>query len=197
MAPTTTTTATTSTTTTITTTSTAKGPYLFIGPGGGSSGQSEVLTLPGLTPATCSIPAHPKGGIKGYVATLSEEGPILCGGYHSSAYQRDCHLLTKDGRWIGTPPMQTNRVQASSVRIGGAWWVTGGYDESAVLATTELYYNNTWHAHTNLPQPVHGHCMLQVNSSHTLLTGGYTNMVVTLLPPIYTVILQGLSASLI
>lgn len=43
------------------------------------------------------------------------------------------------------------------------------------LATTELYYNNTWHVHTNLPQPVAHHCMLQVNSSHTLLTGGYDN----------------------
>ena len=95
---------------------------LFIGPGAGSNGQSEVLNIPSLTMANCTPPTFPFA-IYGYVATMTVDGPVLCGGGVAA-----CYLLTRSGTWLGTPPMQamkTSRTWAAAVTLGDAWWVTG------------------------------------------------------------------------
>ena len=96
---------------------------LFIGPGYGSNGQSEVLNLPSLTRANCTPPTFPYGDYYGYVASLMAEGPLLCGGYYSGKHQSTCHLAGKE--WIASTPMKTSRVGAAAVTLGDAWWVTG------------------------------------------------------------------------
>merc|ERR1712123_524974 len=44
---------------------------VFIGPGHGSDGLSEVLLLPSLTPGACTPPPFPYGGYDSYVGRLS------------------------------------------------------------------------------------------------------------------------------
>merc|ERR1712106_1020173 len=147
---------------------------VFIGPGTGSDGLSEVLLLPSLTPGACTPPPFPHGEYDGYVGRLSPAGPLLCGGYHSHARQSSCYLLGRDGSWVtSSSQMTVERSGAAAVELGETWWVTGGYDASGhLLSSTEELTGNTWHSSTPLPTPLYGHCMVKINSSHVFIAGG-------------------------
>ena len=47
---------------------------IFIGPGYGSEGKSEVLSLPDLTPLDCNIPVFPDRQYRGYVGGYTSDG---------------------------------------------------------------------------------------------------------------------------
>jgi len=149
---------------------------VFIGPGYGSDGLSEVLLLPSLTPGACTPPPFPYGRYDGYVGRLSPAGPLLCGGYHSQAEQSSCYLLGQDGSWVtSSSQMTVERQWPAAVELGETWWVTGGADASInhELSSTEELTGNTWHISTPLPTPLYGHCMVKINSSHVFIAGGY------------------------
>jgi hypothetical protein len=157
----------------VTTTAEINAELFLIGPGSSSSGHSEVLSLPSLTREDCFLPVFPHGDYQGYVSTLTEDGLKLCGGYHSSKQQSDCYLLSTSGQWLGTPPMKTRRFAPAAVHFKGGWWVTGGYSGKKTLDTTELWQNQAWQDHIKLPETLYGHCMVSINKTHVLLSGGY------------------------
>merc|ERR1712123_71281 len=104
---------------------------VFIGPGTGSDGLSEVLLLPSLTPGACTPPPFPHGEYWAYVGRLSPAGPLLCGGYHSGAAQSSCYLLGRDGSWVtSSSEMTVERYYAAAAQLGDSWLVTGGVDAS-------------------------------------------------------------------
>merc|ERR1712123_481023 len=162
---------------TTTTTATDIDPdVVFIGPGyGGRDGLSEVLLLPSLTPASCTPPPFPHGEYEGYVGTLSPAGPLLCGGYQSGAFKSSCYLLGRDGSWVtSSSQMTVERAWPAAAQLGDSWLVTGGYDERGnVLSSTEVLTGNSWLSSTPLPTTLYGHCMVQINSSHVFIAGGY------------------------
>merc|ERR1712106_563542 len=147
---------------------------VFICPGYGSDGLSEVLLLPSLTPGACTPPPFPYGEYEGYVGRLSPDGPLLCGGYQSGAFQSACYLLGRDGSWVtSSSQMTVQRAWPAAAQLGDSWLVTGGYDEHGnVLTSTEVLTGNTWLSSTPLPTPVYGHCMVKINSSHVFIAGG-------------------------
>merc|ERR1711892_605665 len=147
---------------------------VFIGPGYGSDGLSEVLLLPSLTPGACTPPPFPHGEYNVYVGRLSADGPLLCGGVHSGAFQSSCYLLGRDGSWVtSSSQMTVERAWPAATELGDSWWVTGGYDEHGnVLSSTEVLTGNTWLSSTPLPTPLYTHCMVQINSSHVFIAGG-------------------------
>merc|ERR1712106_470739 len=147
---------------------------VFIGPGTGSDGLSEVLLLPSLTPGACTPPPFPHGEYDGYVGRLSPAGPLLCGGYHSHARQSSCYLLGRDESWVtSSSQMTVERSGAAAAQLGDSWWVTGGYYASGhLLSSTEELTGNTWHSSTPLPTPLDSHCMVKINSSHVFIAGG-------------------------
>jgi len=146
---------------------------LFIGPGQGSDGKAEVLSLPDLTPMDLNLPAFPDGEFSNYVGRYTSDGLHMCGG--SITYSTaSCYLLTTRG-YEDMPRMMTQRDSAASIETPLGWWVTGGYDlRFTNLDTTELWTNNQWQEHVRLPEPMEGHCMTRVNQSHILMTGGGT-----------------------
>merc|ERR1711892_108336 len=147
---------------------------VFLGPGSGSPGLSEVLLLPSLTPGACTPPPFPYERYTGYVGRLSPDGPLLCGGYHSGAYHSSCYLLARNGSWVTSSlQMTVERGSLAGVKLGETWWVTGGYDPSdREISSTEVLTGNSWHISTPLPAPVYGHCMVKINSSHVFIAGG-------------------------
>merc|ERR1712106_637196 len=147
---------------------------VFIGPGYGSDGLSEVLLLPSLTPGACTPPLFPHGEYEGYVGRLSPDGPLLCGGYQSGVFQSSCYLLGRDGSWVtSSSEMTVQRSWTAAAQLGDSWWVTGGYDERGnVLTSTEVLTGNTWLSSTPLPTPLDSHCMVKINSSHIFMAGG-------------------------
>ena len=53
--------------------------------------------------------------------------------------------------------------------------ISGGWDEEyQVLDTTEIWSNNQSQPHVRLPEGLVGHCLTSLNTTHLLLTGGYT-----------------------
>jgi len=150
---------------------------LFIGPGFQSKGKSEVLLLPSLTPANCTPPIFPGGNLQGYVARMTADGPLLCGGF-ITAYTNKCHLLANIGDWFGTPPLvgkSVAKAYMAAVEINDGWMVTGGFDGSKHFSTSEIWYNHTWNRYTSLPKANRGHCLVRLNSTHSFLTGGVTD----------------------
>merc|ERR1712123_562806 len=148
---------------------------VFIGPGYGSDGLSEVLLLPSLTPGACTPPPFPYGEYNSYVGRLSPDGPLLCGGSLSYVEQSSCYLLGQDGSWVtSSSQMTVERQWPAAVELGETWWVTGGADASPnhELSSTEVLTDNTWHISTPLPTNLYGHCIVKINSSHVFIAGG-------------------------
>jgi len=148
---------------------------LFLGPGRYSKGKSEVVLIPSLTPANCTPPTFPGEELYGYVGIMTADGPLLCGGFTDSNATSKCHLLAKSGNWFGTPPlvgMSLARGHMAAVEMNDGWFVTGGYDKNSPTSISEIWYNNTWNKYTSLPKATYGHCMVRLNSTHSLLTGG-------------------------
>ena len=54
-------------------------------------------------------------------------------------------------------------------------FVIGGKTESNKrLSSTELLKDGAWQYSVNLPEPLFGHCLVKINSSHSFLAGGRT-----------------------
>jgi len=149
---------------------------LLIGPSSVSYGKSEVLSLPDLTPLDCNIPVFPDGEYYDYVGRSTSDGVLMCGGwiggknYHITS---SCYLLTRSG-YETMPGLQYKRRDATSVVTPLGLWVTGGSDEDQYHETTEIWSNNRSMPHVRLPKGMSGsgHCMVSLNKTHILLTGG-------------------------
>ena len=59
-----------------------------------------------------------------------------------SEYVRSCYSYGEDRNWNKLADMSTARYGSSSVPIRGGIWVTGGYDGSKRLKTTEMVFLN-------------------------------------------------------
>ena len=62
---------------------TLESPLMFLGPGRGSAGISEVFSLPtpssGLASATCTVPTYPLADIEGSVGFVHDGYLQICG----------------------------------------------------------------------------------------------------------------------
>merc|ERR1719481_2071954 len=100
---------------------------LLIGPGLSSHGESEVLSLPDLTPLDCNIPVFPGEVYWGYVGRSTSDGVLMCGG---STYRdmrlSSCYLLTRSG-YQDMQGLINKRCGAVSVLTPLGLWVTGGW----------------------------------------------------------------------
>merc|ERR1712142_1292591 len=149
---------------------------LFIGPSWGLKGKSKVLSLPDLTPLDCNIPVFPGGEYRDYVGRSTSDGVLMCGGWIGEKNHHitsSCYLLTRSG-YETMPGLQYKRRDATSVVTPLGLWVTGGSDEDQYHETTEIWSNNRSMPHVRLPKGMSGsgHCMVSLNKSHILLTGG-------------------------
>eukprot|EP00092_Neocalanus_flemingeri_P034986 GFUD01038070.1.p1 GENE.GFUD01038070.1~~GFUD01038070.1.p1 ORF type:complete len:216 (+),score=30.38 GFUD01038070.1:641-1288(+) len=80
------------------------------------------------------------------------------------------------GYWIPFPPMHHVRKYAAAAWLGKDWWVTGGHTGTKNLKSTELLSpNDTWSSFVDLPEPVYGHSLVNIDSTTLFLCGGYTD----------------------
>jgi hypothetical protein len=141
------------------------GDVLFIGPAYLKYGPSEVLNLPSLTKANCTPPGFPHGRYESYTGTLTKAGPLLCGGYHSYNNRATCYVLARNGTWMQVEGMKSKTSHPASVETGAGWWV-------ADRGTSEMWDGNSWQDYDALPEYLWRPCMVRLNSTHVLLTGG-------------------------
>jgi len=161
----------------LTTTNSFSDPeVLFIGTGihGKEKLGSEVLSLPSFSSTNCSIPSL-SAGYHGYVATLTADGPMVCGGRLGNSIINYCLLLIKNGIWVELPPhvtMKKARMNAAAINFEGVWWVTGGRNKDGLIGQTEIWDGKAWNYHTSLPDRRSGHCLVKINTTHAFLAGG-------------------------
>merc|ERR1719268_597691 len=98
---------------------------IFLGPGWGSYGHSEVFSLSNMQPYECSIPLHPEGHIYATVGVLTPDGkPLICGGFDYDRKQtfKTCYSLEE--KWVLESKLTVPRAASASALLRGNMWVT-------------------------------------------------------------------------
>ncbi len=119
------------------------------------------------------------GGLLDYSG--DKNAKMICGGAIEGGQEDKCfHLSAASSKqWIpGETRMSGGRIRAASIVIdidnGKALWVTGGYRKKlGVLKSTELVsVKHGSNSGPDLPEPLHRHCLVKLNSSSAMLIGG-------------------------
>ena len=116
------------------------------------------------------------------VAGTIQNTPIVCGGYYEENYRyvdnTKCLTLKSDGNWSGSVPLQKSRFGASAVKINESLVITGGKTNNGtngtveVLASTEIVNLEKSQTFVPMPLPIAYHCLIKINETHILSTGG-------------------------
>ena len=111
----------------------------------------------------CNLPKFP--GRPKYVGVVNNT-ILSCTSY-------ECWYLT-NGHFKKGPTLNTGRKDAGAITINNTLWLTGGYKDlyNNPESTTELVGLESTVKFVNLPQPLEAHCMIKVNDSMVMLTGG-------------------------
>ena len=109
--------------------------------------------------------------------------PVICGGYSGGGdvgYENseNCYIL-KNGEWNQFTKMSAKRRWAASVSLTkngkNALFVTGGFDNSKNIKTTEFIYSDgVVEVGTELPEARRGHCVAKLDENRYLIMGGKT-----------------------
>jgi hypothetical protein len=104
---------------------------------------------------------------------------ILCGGYISGGYNRECFNFF-NGTWKSSPSVNQNRAYSASAVFSNLTKaeddiiiITAGFN-GLVLSTVESFDEKIWNQEMfmDLPKPIYSHCMIKINNSMLLLIGG-------------------------
>ena len=123
------------------------------------------------------FPMEIGAGIGAKLASTS----IFCGGilsYNESYYSSDkCFKYTKGG-WQHFATMVQRRVNAAGIVYNNALHIFGGYDYDTFTTLQSSEIINEDGSSTlgpQLPIPIQSHAIASINSTVSILTGGYTN----------------------
>ena len=106
--------------------------------------------------------------------------PLICGGVYSTGVSTNCYTL-ENGHWQLFSLMTEKRRQASIAPSpyptkDFSLIVTGGYDGSSNLDSSELWSQNAWHQMpAKMPLSNREHCMVQINLTTVMIIGGYNS----------------------
>ena len=146
---------------------------------GGSAG-SEIEVIDIGSNNSC-IFNHGNDMSFGMVGFVVDSSFIVCGPIDNA--ETHCHSLElseSNATWnIYNFSMLEDRYYAAIIPLGiDQYWITGGEMpgnpnmEAVVLKSTEIFQNKSFKFGPDLVQPTHSHCMVKVNSSHFITTGG-------------------------
>jgi hypothetical protein len=101
--------------------------------------------------------------------------PIICGGYRNIPSQEteSCHRFDRNSNsWKWHSSMKSRRSLHVSTVVKNALFITGGWDGSRDLATTEyIYANGTVQSGPNLPEARWGHCSVTLHDGKVMILG--------------------------
>jgi len=123
---------------------------------------------------------------------MPRTGPLLeviaCGGvtFNADGSQEivaNCFGLDGPPEWSERPPMLRPSVRPGAAKFGSYedgefWWVSGGasVDGVTALSSSQVYdfSRMEWVEGPELPLPMQCHCKVKLNSTHTMVTGGFS-----------------------
>ena len=144
---------------------------------------TEIINLYGNCSTSLGNYPAPQG-IYQANGVFMNDSVIVCGGFmigDDSVSSNDCYKLFKRDKFFRFfAKMQERRKMASITVIQGNLWITGGKSASYVLKSTEfLPPKNTNSMSTSvqkidLPEPLYGHVVINLNETTSFLIGGAT-----------------------
>ena len=111
--------------------------------------------------------------IHGAIGGLLEGIPVICGGTNLAYTSNICYKI-KSKKTYEIVAMSTTRSNAAGVVINGSTlWITGGKDHNAnVFWSSEFIQLNETMPGPNLPIPLVGHTMVNIDNDLTMFIGG-------------------------
>jgi len=177
--PTTTRTTPRSTTTTTMTTTTispqTSGFHVMITTGQPYSSARKTEVVDVVNGETCADLADFPVSNEGAVGAILNGTPIVCGGRYSSTFYQACYKLTNGG-WQEFASMNERRLLAAGIMFKNKFHIFGGYnDASGNLQTSEIIsIDGAVEYGPELPEAVSSHAITSINSTVSLLSGGWT-----------------------
>ena len=98
---------------------------------------------------------------------------IICGGTDGLSYFDECYSFTSQKATLVTHMSVGRRQSASVVLNDDTLWVTGGYNSGVFFASTENVKVDGTMPGPVLPMPIAGHAMVAINSTVSMVIGGY------------------------
>ena len=138
-----------------------------------SAQKTEVVDV--VTGETCAdLDDFPMANY-GAVGANLDGTPAVCGGY-SSGYIQKCYKFTNAG-WQEFASMKgTKRRYAAGVMYKNKFHIFGGYDSGSRSKTTELIsIDGGVEDGPELPEAVDSHAITSINSTVSMLSGGFTS----------------------
>ena len=136
--------------------------------------------------ACANLPLYPFAMSKAAGGVVNDS-PIICGGTTRSGERIDsCLRFDRNANsWKLHSSMKSKRAAHASTVVNNALFITGGYDGSSELSTTEyIYANGTVQSGPNLPEARYGHCSVTLHDGKVMILGAggtsslYRNMII-------------------
>jgi hypothetical protein len=136
----------------------------------------EVINLASST-STCKNPPNFPAKVFAVIGRLGlKQNPIVCGGHQDGAFSNKCYSL-ENNEWVSSNSMNSERFSGAATQLeDGKLLVTGGFDGSVSLNSTEILTEEGWESNLpSLPVTIHCHCMVTVNSTTVMAIAGKQN----------------------
>ena len=144
--------------------------------------QADVIDFSQSVPSLQCLKVSdiPEANLRNAVGGVIEDTPIICSGYieNTDTYEKTglptCLTLNNNGTWAFSVPLNKPRSFASAVTINESLWITGGssIEDAKILTDTELVTLTKSQNFVHLPEPMSSHCLIKINETHVLATGG-------------------------
>ena len=138
--------------------------------------QTEVFDLKSNGSNCCISPEFPFQTSCG-ATTVTSKGILLCGGHNhaTDAKTSDCYQLQSDMSYSKAGSMTEPRSSFVSVLLENRdVWMIGGWDGDKFLSSTEIVGETGSKPSIELPLTLGYHCLIKINETFALLTGGIT-----------------------
>jgi hypothetical protein len=110
----------------------------------------------------------------GAVGANLDGTPIVCGGYSSVTYYQKCYKLTISG-WQEFASMKEKRGNAAGVMFQNRFHIFGGNDNGYLQTSELISIDGGVEYGPQLPTAVFYHAITSINSTVSILSGGWTS----------------------
>ena len=111
-------------------------------------------------------------GVSVVTGDLIGNAAIICGGRNASSYINECYSLTSEKATLVTQMSVGRLYTASIVFNDNTLWITGGFNGTLLVSTEYVTVTGTIFG-PNLPMALAHHAMVAINSTCSMVIGGY------------------------
>ena len=120
--------------------------------------------------------------VSGTTSGLLGNTVMICGGFNDDVFDiylyslaNECYSFTAQKATLITY-MSVERMDAASIVLNdNTLWVTGGRNSGGLLASTEYVTMTGTMLGPDMPMGLSGHAMVAINSTCSMVIGGYSN----------------------